>query len=186
MTDGERLRQFRADFEKLKHNRDQVPLDILKTKYAAGYEAQVKKVLEGGDWYADAYLQHLPFPLHPQDEAGNEWLAKRIAAIERKENAPGGLREQWRAALIDDLDMDKFGDLVYRRYERRLQEAFDPYWQRHNKWVGEPGKRWIYNDIFKKFWWPKTEGYPASGCWINSDYTGHDSRFPPNIKEDAQ
>lgn len=184
MTDGERLKQFHADFEKLKHNRDQVPLDILKSKYGPAYEAQVKKVLEGGDWFADAYLQTLAFPTHPKDEAGNEWLAKRIAAIERKENAPGGIREQWRAALIDDLDLEKFEDLVYRRYERRLREAFDPYWQRHCRWVGEPPRRWIYNDIFKKFWWPKTDGYPASGCWINRDYTGHDTRFPPNLKEE--
>ena len=46
MTDGERLKQFHADFEKLKHNREQVPLDILTSKYAAGYNAQVKKVQE--------------------------------------------------------------------------------------------------------------------------------------------
>lgn len=51
MTDGELLKQFHADFEKLKHNRDQVPLDILTTRYAAGYNAQVAKVQEGADWF---------------------------------------------------------------------------------------------------------------------------------------
>lgn len=72
MTDGERLKQFHADFEKLKHNRDQVPLDILTTKYAAAYNAQVQKVQEGADWFFSKYLETLAFPTHPKDEAGNK------------------------------------------------------------------------------------------------------------------
>ena len=89
MTDGERLKQFHADFEKLKHNRDQVPLDILTTRYAAGYNAQVAKVQEGADWFFSKYLETLAFPTHPKDEAGNKWLAECLAILEADEKKPG-------------------------------------------------------------------------------------------------
>ena len=189
MTDGERLKKFDADFDRLKKNREKVPLEQLRTRYADAYNALVAEVQAGADWYAGAYISLLVghFPRHPKDAAGNEWLDRKIAAIRAEEEKPGGRVERYRAALIDRLDMEEYRQLVWEIYNRLEVEAFDPYWQRHNRWVGEPGRRrWIYNDIIRKYWWPKTEGYPASGCWINHDYTGHDSRFPPNIKEDIQ
>lgn len=184
-TDGQRLARFHSDLEKLKHNREKVPLQQLQTKYARAYNTLVAEIEDGAAWFHRKYLELLAFPTHPNDTAGNEWLAKRIAAIEAEEKKPGGLADQFHAALIDRMDLDEYENLVYRSYERRLREAFDPYWQRHNKWVGPPERRWIYNDIIKKFWWPKTEGYPASGCWINQDYTGHDFRYPPTLKEET-
>lgn len=187
MTDGERLQKFDADFEKLKKNREKVPLEQLQTRYADAYNALVAEVQAGADWFADTYIDLLVghFPRHPKDIAGNEWLDKLIAAIREQEAKPGGRVERYRAALLARLDMEEYRQLVWEIYNRLEVEAFDPYWQRHNRWVGEPGRRrWIYNDITRKFWWPKTEGYPESGCWINRDYTGHDSRFPPHIKED--
>ena len=107
MTDGERLKQFHADFEKLKHNREQVPLDILTSKYAAGYNAQVKKVQEGADWFFSKYQETLAFPTHPKDEAGNKWLAECLAILEADEKKPGGLRDQAKAALRDRLALDE-------------------------------------------------------------------------------
>ena len=188
MTDGERLRKFDADFEKLRKNREEVPLEQLQTRYADAYNALVAEVQAGADWYADTYINLLVshFPRHPKDTAGNEWLDKRLAAIREQEAKPGGRVERYRAALLERLDRKAYEQLVWEMYNRLEVEAFDPYWQRHNRRVGESGHRWIYNDITRKFWWPKTEGYPTSECWINRDYTGHDSRFPPHIKEDGQ
>ena len=179
MTDGERLKQFHADFEKLKHNREQVPLDILTSKYAAGYNAQVKKVQEGADWFFSKYQETLAFPTHPQDTAGNKWLADCLAILEADEKKPGGLRDQAKAALIDRLDLDEYENLVWQAYDRRLQRAFNPYWRRHCRRL-ESG--WIYNDIFNKFWLPSESG--KSGGWINNDYSGWDGRFPPQLKEE--
>lgn len=184
MTDSEKLAQLDANFEKLKHNREKLPLDQLTTRYAKSYNALVGAITEGADWFADRYLEVLAFPRHPKDAAGNEWLDRKLAAIIKQENRPGGLRDRWRAALIDQLNRDEFEQLVYERYARCLDEAFDPYWQRHCRWVGESGKRWIYNDIFKKFWLPPCEQYPGGG-WINSDYSGWDGRFPPHLKEET-
>lgn len=183
-TDGQRLKRFRADFEKLRHNREKVPLQQLQTKYARSYNTLVAEVIDGADWFFQKYMETLAFPTHPKDTAGNDWLAKRISAIGAEERNPGGLVERYRAALIDRLDMDEYENLVWQGYDRRLREAFDPYWQRHNRWVGEPDNRWIYNDIFKKFWLPPCEGYPAGG-WINNDYSGWDGRFPPHLKEET-
>lgn len=186
MTDKEWLAKFDADFMKLQHNREKVPLATLQSDYAKPYNALVAEVTKDADWFADRYLECLAFPRHPKDTAGNEWLDKRIAAILQQENQPGGLRDRWRAALIDRLNRDEFEQLVYERYERCLNEAFDPYWQRHCRWVGEPGNRWIYNDIFKKFWLPPKDDpeHKRAGCWITRDYTGHDTRYPPKIKEE--
>lgn len=186
-TVKERLDAFDRAFKKLKANREKVPLEILRTKYAAPYEATVKAVLEGADWFADEYIRVLDFPRHPADKAGNEWLQRKIDAIIKQEAKPGGLVEQYWAALIDRLDRDEYETLVWKRYDRLLREAFDPYWQRHNRWTGKPGNRWIYNDIFKKWWYsPERRGNGATcGYWINSDYTGSDMRYPPGIGDDT-
>ena len=188
MTDREWLDKFEADFAKLQHNREKVPLERLQTEYARPYNALVEELKKDADWFADKWLEALTFPTHPKDEAGNEWLFKKMAAILKEENQPGRLRDQWQSALIDKLDRPAFDDLVNRRYERLLNEAFDPYWQRHCRWAGEAGNRWIYNDIFKKWWWPPHDdrklGGHVGGLWINSDYTGFDCRYPPNIGPD--
>lgn len=183
-TDQERLDTFDRLFKKLKANREKVPLEQLQTKYAEPYNALVAELTEAADWFADTYIDLLKFPTHPRDTAGNEWLQRKIEIIRQQEAGPGGLVEQYRAALIDRLDMREYRDKVWRIYDRLEREAFDPYWQRHNKWIGPPGRRWIYNDIFKKYWWEPKDGSPA--CWINRDYTGQDSRFPPHIKEDKE
>lgn len=47
MTDGERLQKFDADFEKLKKNREKVPLEQLRTRYADAYNALVAEVQAG-------------------------------------------------------------------------------------------------------------------------------------------
>ena len=188
MTDGERLRKFHADFERLQKNREKVPLEQLRTRYADAYNALVAEVQAGADWYAGAYISLLVghFPRHPKDAAGNEWLDRKIAAIRAEEEKPGGRVERYRAALLERLDLKEYEQLVWEIYNRLEVEAFDRYWQRHNRWIGPPDRRWIYNDITRKYWWPNKEKFPATGgCWINRNYTGHDTRFPPHIKEDT-
>lgn len=182
-TDGQRLARFHSDFERLKHNREKVPLRQLQTRWERPYNTLVAEVMDGAVWFHRKYLEALAFPTYQQDEAGNKWLADRIAAIEADEKKPEGLLKKFETALIEHLDMDEYENLVYLSYERRLKEAFDPYWRRHCKRLDSG---WIYNRIFKKFWWPKTEGYPESGCWINQDYSGKDYRFPPQLKEETQ
>ena len=182
MDDSERIAKFEADFGRLKRNREQVPLKDLKTIYAKRYNALVAEVTAGADWFAGKCLEILAssLPRHPRDTAGNEWLEKRIAAIAAEEARPGGLVGRRMAALLDRLDMDEFRDLIYRQYARYEQEAFDPYWQRHNTWTG----RWVYNDIIRRFWLPpgKLAQWP-DGAWIDKDYNVYTTNWPPAIGE---
>lgn len=79
---------------------------------------------------------------------------------------------------------DWYADTYIKTLER---EAFSPYWNRHNRWTGEPGNRWIYNDIIKRFWVPpgKVERWPR-GAWIDSEYKIYTSNWPPQIKENTE
>lgn len=187
MTDTEWIAKLEADFGKLQRNRQQVPLEKLETTYAKSYKALISRLTEAADWFADRYLQTLTehWPGHPKDTAGNEWLERKVAAIIEEENQAGGLRDKWRLALVAHLDREEFEQLVYERYARCEQEAFDPYWQRHNHWTGEPGNRWIYNDILRRFWLPpgRKPDFP-NGAWIDSNYKVYTSNWPPAIGAD--
>ncbi len=194
MDDGERLKKFYADFERLQHNREKVPLEQLQTRYAKAYNALVAEVRDGADWYAATYINLLVghFPIHPKDAAGKDWLWNKAKAIIEDERKPGGRFERYRAALLDRLDRKEYEQLVWEIFDRVEREAFDPYWQRHNRWVGEPGKRWIYNDIYKMYWCPperrpdswKEKGYFKDGCWISADWAKQKFNYPPHIKEE--
>lgn len=181
-NEGQRLERFHADFEKLRRNREKVPLQKLQTTYERSYNTLVAEVMDGAVWFYRKCVElEEDFPTYPEDTAGNEWLAKRLATIGEDEKKPGGLVDQLRAALIDRLDMDEYHELINKTYEPRLQ-VFNRYWMRHCRRLDSG---WIYNRVFEKFWWPKTEGHPESGCWINSDYTGRDYRYPPQLKEET-
>lgn len=174
-----RLQDFNAKFRTLVHNREKIPLSELQSKYAKAYRTLVAEVTGGADWYAGTILRLRPFPTHPADFDGNNRLMNRLALMDAKDAAPGGAIERYRAALVDRLNMGEFREIAWDRYARRVREAFDPYWQRHCFRL-ESG--WVYNDVFRKFWLPSESG--KSGGWINSDYSGWDGRFPPQMKED--
>lgn len=176
MSDSELLIKFEESFEKLKLNREKVPIEQLETEYAGPYKALLAKVTKLADWFANRYIKELAVPRHPKDAEGNDWLDKRVEAILQDERRSGGRVERYRTALIDRLNWDEFYQLVYEIYDCLRREAFNPYWQRHCHRMADGV---IYNDIFNKLWWPE------EGCWINSDYkTGRDFRYPPQLAEE--
>ena len=117
-TDTQRLTRFHADFQKLKINREKVPLQQLTTRYARSYNTLVAEVMDGAVWFYRKCVElEEDFPTYPEDTAGNEWLAKCLATIGEGEKKPGGLVDQFRVALIDRLSMDEYHDLINRTYE---------------------------------------------------------------------
>ncbi len=156
MTAEERIQQkkliqkFEADFGKLRRNREKVPLQALQSRYAKAYESLVQEVRSDADWFADADLSLLiqHFPRHPTDAADNAELDRKINAIIQEESRPGGLKDQYKAALIDRLDWDEYLTLVWKIYDRVYREAFSPYWKHYCHWTGQPGGRRIYNEIW--------------------------------------
>ncbi len=92
--------------------------------------------------------------------------------------------------LIDDLDYDKFLDLVWQLYHR-TEEAYEPYWQKYNFWHVYPdGHRWIRNHITGFFWQNGQPGNDSDsftnegGYWMDSKGEYQGAAFPPHIKGD--
>ena len=184
MTVKEHFDRFDALFAKLQHNREKVPLSDLQGKYKAAYNALIADLLKEADWWAGEYIACLKFPTLEADAKGTADFYKRYAAVSKREWGPGGLAEEYRAALIDRLDRKEYELTVWKIYDRLEKEAFGPYFQAHCHWSGPPDNRWVYNDIIKKFWWPKHDdpkayGGTAGGYWISSDWKEYDHRMPP-------
>ena len=191
VTIKEHIDHFDMLFGRLKRNRELLPLKELQTTYAEAYGELVAELIADADWWATSFIEclALPYPPDPEDDTGNALLQQKISDIFREENAPGGLRETYLKALIEDLDRNKYEEIVVQWTNRILEEAFDPYFQRHNKWVGQPGNRWVYNDLIKKYWLPPGKDQNRkreSGRWIGLDYPGHESRFAPKIGPDPE
>lgn len=121
--DREMMARFNDTFRKLKTNREQVPLEVLQTKYGKAYQKLTKEMADLADWFAARLRERMPFPMHPKDIAGNRQLSQQIAAVLAEESQPGALMDQYRKALIDDLDYDKFLDLVWQLYHRFTRTA---------------------------------------------------------------
>lgn len=188
--DREMMARFNDTFRKLKTNREQVPLEVLQTKYGKAYQKLTKEMANLADWFAARLRERMPFPMHPKDIAGNRQLSQQIAAVLAEESQPGALMDQYRKALIDDLDYDKFLDLVWQLYHR-TEEAYEPYWQKYNFWHVYPdGHRWIRNHITGFFWQNGQPGNDSDsftnegGYWIDSKGEYQGAAFPPHIKGD--
>lgn len=185
--DREMMARLNDTFRKLKTNREQVPLEVLQTKYGKAYQKLTKEMANLADWFAARLRERMPFPMHPKDIAGNRQLSQQIAAVLAEESQPGALMDQYRKALIDDLDYDKFLDLVWQLYHR-TEEAYEPYWQKYNFWHVYPdGHRWIRNHITGFFW---QNGQPPGndsdsftnegGYWMDSKGEYQGAAFSPS------
>ena len=185
MTTSERFKKFHSDFTRLKSNREKIPMEQLTTRYAKAYNALVADLEEYAEWFTGEYIKTLAVPVHPKDEAGNTWLQKKVDAILEEEWKPGGLYQQSRDALIVDLNREKFEEKVWEIHDRLIREAYDPYQQRFNKWVGKPDNRWIYNSLFKAFWKEDPE-IPEGGYWIDKDWNFKGFGYPPQLEKDQE
>lgn len=190
--DREMMARFNDTFRKLKTNREQVPLEILQTKYGKAYQKLTKEMANLADWFAARLRERMPFPMHPKDIAGNRQLSQQIAAILAEESQPGALMDQYRKALIDDLDYDKFLDLVWQLYHR-TEEAYESYWQKYNFWHIYPdGHRWIRNHITGFFWQNGQPGNDSDsftnegGYWMDSKGEYQGAAFPPLTSKETR
>lgn len=183
MTGEDRFSQFVAVFGKLCRNREQVPLEVLQTRYAKAYNRLRDEVWAGAEAHMEDVMK-LCFPRNEKSTAWNEWLDKCYAIAKTKESVQGGLIDQAKKALLDDLDVDEFFTITEAFYGKIEKEIYMTYWNRHCYWTGPPERRWIYNSITQKFWLPQWGDRFPKGCWIKNDYSEPDPRRPPNIKQE--
>lgn len=127
------MQRFLADYERLRKNRLAMPALKLQREYGRAYGELLRAVVQGADWYAGMYIRGLleTFPTDPGDPAGYAALSGQVRGIIRAETAPGGLRDQWRGALTDYLNFDRFQECVAGLYQRIESEALLPYWRGH-------------------------------------------------------
>lgn len=79
--DREMMARFNDTFRKLKTNREQVPLEVLQTKYGKAYQKLTKEMADLADWFAARLRERMPFPMHPK---GHRRESAAIAADRRR------------------------------------------------------------------------------------------------------
>ena len=164
----EQAEKLAADLEKLRKNKERIPLDVLKTRYKTAYEQLT------GDIKAEAVAVLKPIATRPP-----EWLKDcRIKAAYIEEIA-AAFNSMYEAGSY----AKKIGAALYKRYS--LQEAEQIAREINGKYLQEltrifhektclytTAENWdpdnpvtprIYNDLADKFWKEET------GEWITED-----------------
>lgn len=154
------LQNLEENVGRLKKNREKVPIDELKTRYAKGYNALLEAIRKD----AEEMAKHLA--LSGCDFLKSDWPAweKRFMAdagriIEDAKAA--GILKKYSQAIFRDYNIEKAAELILVHISEKItQEAYRPYWNEHCH--KENGR--ITNDIIDmewneelKLWIKKTE-----------------------------
>ena len=180
MKTREKLTEFEIKFAKFKKNREQVPLELLRTKYAKAYGELVEWLEDYAEWYTREYIGIFALEENPKDPAGNEWLRKKLAEIESEERKPGRLYQKIRDSLIEDLDEEKFQANVRQLRNQFETWAYVPFVQHYNSFSGSPDKGRIYNSYINAYWQPDSH-MPSGGFWRNENGDYITSDYPPQF-----
>lgn len=99
---------------KLKHNREKVPLDVLKTKYAAGYTALSQKICRAASDYAKMVTLD-GIRIYPE-------FAEEGIALVNDTIAQSGILKELSRSLFRQLDMALYDSLLHGFREKLIQE----------------------------------------------------------------
>lgn len=156
------------DFEMYKKNRQNVPLETLKTKYQKPYEALKLKLKEELQWYVKqlSFLGIYEVLKKDKDDLIPVWR-EQITKIYQEEEAKG-LPKLLGRAVYRHMDMREFETLVCETLTNRIRyEVYAPYWLKNCR--AENGK--ITNDLLDGMVWNPEhnlwEGKTKEGnpCW---------------------
>lgn len=153
---------------KLKLNKEKVPLDVLITKYKAGYEKLTGQIKERGIEIIRPIAAGLP-ELLKDCKIKREYIDEFVAAFDRVYEA-GGYAKKIGTALYKHYSMEearKIAEEINQQYQEELLKIFHqktclyaagPCWIEDN-----PETPLIYNDFVDKFWSEET------GEWITRE-----------------
>lgn len=164
------------DIERLKKNRQQVPEDVLKTRYAGPYNRLIKEI----DAQTEAMTKWILFtglPVmvdwedeeFPEDKKDVEVLITRICSTIELAKVSGETR-RIRQAATSECNPDKAMELTERIRDAIEREAYMPYWHKHCS-LQENG-RVIYNDLIGMKWW-------KDNIWFGLDDRSFRMAWPP-------
>lgn len=162
---NEQHEELLRDFERLKKNRKNVPLEVLQTKYKKGYDALKHKLVGELKKYVNELTLLGIYDLGPDvtSEVWKEW-ENQIQDI-MNQGAATGLSRQLGHAVFGNLDLKEFEELVIGRITLRVKyEVYAPYWLRHCK---ENAAGEIENDLIGMKWDSEAKvwvGKGTNGC----------------------
>lgn len=164
----EQAEKLAADLEKLRKNKERIPLDVLKTRYKTAYEQLT------GDIKTEAVTVLKPIATQPP-----EWLKdcrikaayiEEIAAAFNRMYEAGGYARKIGAALYKRYSLQEAEQIAREINGKYLQELTKIFHQKtclyttaENWNPDNPVTPRIYNDLVDKFWKEET------GEWITED-----------------
>lgn len=141
-------KEYLEKLEKLKKNREKVPLEELKTKYKKPYTELLQDIKEK----TEIMLLHFLFeglPFNMSEKAEWQAFVDRVNEAIREEKQAGTFREISRA-VFKDYDPDKALDIAARTIWPRIwYRAYAPYWLKHCR-KDKDGRSW--NDLIQMRW----------------------------------
>lgn len=163
--------------QKLRKNRENVPLLILKTKYAKPYNELLEKIQFQTKEIIMRYL-FSGMLVDADDEEDFQVFFKASQSILDAEAEAGTLKEIGLAVYLE-YDIDKALDIAVRKIRPKiLYDAYAPYWLKHCISHEDGG---IWNDLIDMMW------NNECGMWINSEKSEGRLMLPPTeelIKEE--
>lgn len=178
----ERCAQIEEAYAKLVRNRAQVPLKVLKTKFAKSYNKLLFELKEHIDFFIDDTIDNL-CERDVFSEEWNSWLDDRCAEAKAAERGIGGAYNCAYHALLINLDINGFFDALDPLFER-IEAAYSLYWNAHCFWSGPPENRRIWNSIRNQYWYPTWHWHPVPGYWLDEDGNNPYGFRPPHIEPD--
>lgn len=123
------IEDLKTSVERLRKNREKVPIQILKTKYAKPYKELLNQISQQAkDVLIQVIFSHA---FIEQDQAGFQEYVRVSNEIAAEETRKGTFRELGRI-LSREYDVDKFLEEACRRiWPRVWYEAYGPYWLKH-------------------------------------------------------
>ena len=174
------LKKLEQDIATLRKNRENVPLELLKTKYKKPY-AKLKEEIRA---QFEIYMKELSLlgilkigpDMTPEEQKEME---AGIQKIIDEETAAGHLRECAKA-VFEEFDLKKAENLICGYFTERIKyEVYAPYWLEHIH--QEPDGK-VTSDLLPGMTW-----HPEAGVWVSFSEPSFTLMMPPTQAEiDAQ
>lgn len=143
-----RWEEYLEKVEKLRKNREKVPLEALKTKYRKSYNALLSEIKTETEFFIFQFaFGGLPFRKGEDSEI--EAFIQRANSVLDAERAAGTFREISRAVFVE-YDPEKALEVAAAKVWPRIWfEAYSPYWIRHC--IRQEGGD-VWNDLIEMRW----------------------------------
>lgn len=171
------LSELEKNLEKLRKNKENVPVELLRTKYAKSYAKLCEKIRTEMQAVLHVFvIGGVPFAKN--DREGVRAYLRKCQEIIDEENRAGNF-EGMNRVLFTEYSWEKAIQEILPVYSRIREEAYGPYWRKHclRRLDPEANAPGIYNDLIG-MWWD-----PERGLWVRHSDGAFSIMFPPGKEE---